>query len=92
MHKNGLYLFELCKKGLLERYNVNFSKSKLDNPESKNRKICDQLEYEIAIIAGTGFVDYFLIVWDFIRWAREQNIPVGPGRGSGCWVLSFILT
>ena len=33
--------------------------------------------------AGTGFVDYFLIVWDFINWAREQNIPVGPGRGSG---------
>ena len=53
---------------------------------------CEQLEYELAIIAGTGFVDYFLIVWDFINWAREQGIPVGPGRGSGAGcIVAYVL-
>jgi DNA polymerase-3 subunit alpha len=49
--------------------------------------IRDRLEYEIAVIVKTGFVDYFLIVWDFIRFAREQGIPVGPGRGSAAGSL-----
>jgi DNA polymerase-3 subunit alpha len=43
--------------------------------------------YELAIINVTGFVDYFLVVWDFIAWAKVQNIPVGPGRGSGAGCL-----
>lgn len=54
--------------------------------------LCDQLDYELAIIAGTGFVDYFLIVWDFIDWARRQGIPVGPGRGSGAGcMVAYVL-
>ncbi len=54
--------------------------------------LCDQLDYELAIIVGTGFTDYFLIVWDFIDWARRQGIPVGPGRGSGAGcMISFCL-
>ncbi|MFT3782269.1 MAG: DNA polymerase III subunit alpha [Nibricoccus sp.] len=43
--------------------------------------------YELAIINVTGFVDYFLVVWDFINWAKAHNIPVGPGRGSGAGCL-----
>ncbi len=43
--------------------------------------------YELSIINVTGFVDYFLVVWDFINWAREHDVPVGPGRGSGAGCL-----
>ncbi len=46
-----------------------------------------RLNYELAIINVTGFVDYFLVVWDFINWAKEHDIPVGPGRGSGAGCL-----
>jgi DNA polymerase III subunit alpha len=46
-----------------------------------------RLAYELAIIRITGFVDYFLVVWDFIAWAKQQGIPVGPGRGSGAGCL-----
>jgi DNA polymerase-3 subunit alpha len=46
-----------------------------------------RMGYELAIIGVTGFVDYFLVVWDFIHWAKSQGIPVGPGRGSGAGCL-----
>ncbi|MBE2212657.1 MAG: DNA polymerase III subunit alpha [Opitutaceae bacterium] len=46
-----------------------------------------RMGYELAIINVTGFVDYFLVVWDFIHWAKAQSIPVGPGRGSGAGCL-----
>ncbi|MEO6093331.1 MAG: DNA polymerase III subunit alpha, partial [Novosphingobium sp.] len=54
----------------------------------------DRLEFEIAVIANMGFSGYFLIVADFIKWAKEQGIPVGPGRGSGAgslvaWALTI---
>ena len=42
-----------------------------------------RLEYELNVISSMGYVDYFLIVWDFIRYAKSQGIMVGPGRGSG---------
>ena len=91
---NGLYLFDLCKKGLLERYKIDYDAvlASKANDTDQSMAICHQLEYELAIISGTGFVDYFLIVWDFIRWARDQKIPVGPGRGSGAGCLvSYLL-
>ncbi|HEX2099745.1 MAG TPA: DNA polymerase III subunit alpha, partial [Candidatus Synoicihabitans sp.] len=46
-----------------------------------------RMDYELAIINVTGFVDYFLVVWDFIHWAKQREIPVGPGRGSGAGCL-----
>ncbi len=49
--------------------------------------IISRLEYELDIIEKMGFVDYYLIVWDFIRYAKKQDIPVGPGRGSGAGSL-----
>ena len=58
-------------KGFRERY---------ANPPAE---YMDRLEYEISVISRMGYVNYYLIVWDFIRYAKEQGIPVGPGRGSG---------
>ena len=46
-----------------------------------------RLRYELDVILKTGYAGYFLITWDFIRWAREQGIPVGPGRGSAAGSL-----
>ncbi|MEW6072472.1 MAG: DNA polymerase III subunit alpha [Planctomycetota bacterium] len=64
-------LFErLCEEGLRRRYGP-------DHAEARER-----LEYEKRVIREMGLVSYFLIVWDLIRWARENGIPVGPGRGS----------
>jgi len=62
--------------------------------EEERRAYFDRLEYEIGIIVNMGFPGYFLIVADFIKWAKEQGIPVGPGRGSGAgslvaWALTI---
>lgn len=92
--KNGLFLFELCKAGLKERYGTDYDacRANWENANPKDQNYCDQLDYELAIITGTGFVDYFLIVWDLIDWARRQGIPVGPGRGSGAGcIVAYVL-
>ncbi|HEX2927606.1 MAG TPA: DNA polymerase III subunit alpha, partial [Ruminiclostridium sp.] len=65
------YLKEQCYSGLKERYG-----------EGCSDEIVQRLEYELSVIAQMGYVDYFLIVWDFIRYARDNGIMVGPGRGS----------
>lgn len=67
---NG-YFRELCRKGLEERYGE-------DCPEEYK----ERLEYELNTIENMGYVEYFLIVWDFINFAKQNNIMVGPGRGS----------
>ena len=66
------YLRKLSKDGMQKRYGNNISK-----------EIQDREEYELSVIKKMGYVDYFLIVWDYINWAKLQGIPVGPGRGSG---------
>ncbi|MCM8765726.1 MAG: DNA polymerase III subunit alpha [Candidatus Omnitrophica bacterium] len=74
------YLQELCLEGLKERYPN-------PSPEVKQR-----LEYELQVIKQSGFVGYFLIVWDFVHYAKSKNIPVGPGRGSAAGSLvSYLL-
>ncbi len=70
------YLIKLCKKGLEKRLNGQL-----------NQKYVDRLQYELDVIIQMGFTDYFLIVWDFIRYARSQDIYVGPGRGSAAGSL-----
>ena len=70
------YLIKLCKKGLEKRLNGNL-----------NTTYMNRLEYELSVIVNMGFTDYFLIVWDFIRYARSQDIFVGPGRGSAAGSL-----
>ncbi len=64
------YLKQLCEEGLKKRYGA-------DNEEAKRR-----LDFELQVILDMGYVDYFLIVWDFIKYAKDNGIPVGPGRGS----------
>ena len=66
------YFKKLAKDGLVNRYG--------ENPSEEIRK---RFDYEISVIEKMGYVDYFLIVWDFINYARTQGIAVGPGRGSG---------
>ncbi len=65
------YLKKLCYDGLYKRY----------SPVSETH--IKRLEYELSVINSMGYVDYFLIVWDFIKYAKDNLIPVGPGRGSG---------
>ena len=84
------YLREKCYSGLIERYEEfkNLRGRPLDydeisSIEGKGKVYIDRLEYELGIIKQMGYVDYFLIVWDFIRFANEKRIPTGPGRGSG---------
>jgi len=82
------YLKFLCVQGLKERYGVNYhDPDNADDPELA-KTLAERIDYELSIIEKAGFIDYFLIVWDFIRWAREQTIPVGPGRGSGAGCLT----
>ena len=66
------YFLRLCRDGCRERY----------DDFDENQEALDRLEYEVGVIKKMGFVSYFLITWDFIRYAKEQGIPVGPGRGS----------
>ena len=74
------YLNKLCTDGMKERY-----------PEDDGT-LQKRLEYELGIIKRMGYVDYFLIVWDFINYARENGIPVGPGRGSAAGsIVSYCL-
>ncbi|MDR1788765.1 MAG: DNA polymerase III subunit alpha [Opitutaceae bacterium] len=59
---------------------------------SREQELVVRAAYELSIINLTGFVDYFLVVWDFIHWAKQHSIPVGPGRGSGAGSLvAFLL-
>ena len=51
--------------------------------EHLSKELMERAEYELGVIQKMGYVDYFLIVWDFIHYAKSQGIPVGPGRGSG---------
>ncbi len=74
---NEKFLRSLCAEGLKDRYG--------ENPPEGAR---ERLEYELSVISRMGFVNYYLIVWDFIHYARSQNIPVGPGRGSGAGSLA----
>ena len=66
------YLRSLCAEGMKRRFGSN-----------PGKEYVERLEYEISVISKMGFVDYFLIVWDFIHFAKTHGIPVGPGRGSG---------
>ena len=75
------YFRRLCEEGFAERYlNGGLQSAVPADAAAEYRK---RLEYEMGVIEKMGYVDYCLIVADFIRWAKEQGIPVGPGRGSG---------
>lgn len=69
------YLRELCREGLAGRY------------RERTPTLTERLEHELAVIKQAGYTSYFLIVWDFVRFAKSRGIPVGPGRGSAAGSL-----
>ncbi len=74
------YLVELCRRGLSARY------------ENVTEELQSRLDYELSVIRNMGFVDYFLIVWDFIHYAKNNGVGVGPGRGSAAGsIVSYAL-
>ena len=90
------YLKKLCKEGIPKRYD-NLPKETDSNPtesddETQMQKIHVRLGYELDVINQTGFASYFLIVQDFVNWAKDQGIVVGPGRGSAAGsIVSYLL-
>lgn len=76
----GAYLRELCRQGAIERFG------------QLTPEVVERLDYELSVIDRMGFNDYFLVVWDFVRFAHERGIAVGPGRGSAAGSLvSYVL-
>lgn len=79
-YTNSQYFRELCYEGLKRRYEV------------ITDEIKERLEFEINTIENMGYIDYFLIVWDFIKYAKDNGIMVGPGRGSAAGsIVSYVL-
>ena len=77
------YLRELCYQGLRERYGER---------AASDAELIKRLDYELGVLERTGFVSYLLIVWDFIHFAKEKGIPVGPGRGSAAGsMVAYVL-
>ena len=82
------YLNKLCKEGLRKRYNEEYVAEKVSVTDELEKR----LDYELETIKGMGFVDYFLIVSDFIKFAKDNGIAVGPGRGSAAGsIVSYCL-
>jgi len=83
-YSDAEYLRELCEAGLVERYGAERARS--------DSELRARLDYELGVITKMGFSSYFLIVWDFVKYARDRGIPVGPGRGSAVGsVVSYCL-
>lgn len=77
------YLREQCTEGLKMRY----------GEDAEKKEVTERLEYELSIIEKMEFESYFLIVWDYVKWAKENGIMVGPGRGSGAGsIIAYALT
>jgi DNA polymerase III subunit alpha len=87
------FLRNLCEEGISRCYTPErLAKVQEIYPEkSPLQVIRDRLEYEMSIIVPKGMADYLLIVWDFINWAKRNNIPMGPGRGSGAGSIVLYL-
>lgn len=73
---NKKFFRDICYQGMYKRYG-----------KTPEKNIIDRMEYEISVINQMGYTDYFLIVWDFVTYARNKKIPVGVGRGSGAGSL-----
>ena len=71
------YFKEKCYEGLYEKYG-----------QAPDKSVIERLDYELSVINKMGYVDYYLIVWDFVNYAKKNGIPVGPGRGSGAGSLA----
>ena len=78
---NITFFTNMCRYGLKKRYGKN-----------PDEEVVKRLEYELDVVIRMGYVDYYLIVWDFIAYAKSRDIPVGPGRGSGAGSLAAYLS
>ena len=94
------YLNKLCYDGLKERYGERQVQADAGNRpagesvplEDRDQTLRERLDYELKVIKDMGYVDYFLIVWDFINYAKSNGIMVGPGRGSAAGsIVSYVL-
>lgn len=91
------FLKRLCYDGLFKKYKISedlykIEEGKVITKDAYLLSLVERLEFELKIIIDMGFVGYFLIVWDFVNWAKEQNIIVGPGRGSAAGaIVSYAL-
>ena len=86
------YLHELCVTGLQTRYGVDYRSPATAKDPALAQTLVERLDFELGVIQKTGFLDYFLVVWDFIAWAKQHGIPVGPGRGSGAGcIVAYLL-
>ncbi len=86
------YLKDLCIAGLKKRYGLDYASPEKHADPALGKTLVDRLDFELSIIGKTGFIDYFLVVWDFIDWAKHHGIPVGPGRGSGAGcIVAYLL-
>lgn len=88
-----VFLRDLCAEGIKQRYTPDrLAKVKEMYPERDPMEVVNErLEYELGVILPKGLADYLLIVWDFIHWAKQHDIPVGPGRGSGAGSIILYL-
>ncbi|MDR2436373.1 MAG: DNA polymerase III subunit alpha [Puniceicoccales bacterium] len=99
MFANGRrdYLKKMCIDGLAERYGIDYDAVDQSAEAGANDaynpvNLRKRFDYELSVIERTGFVDYFLIVWDFVNWAKKNGVVVGPGRGSGAGcLLAYLL-
>ena len=89
------YLRMLCYEGMYKRYfndDIELGllplDEKIEKMKSLKPELVQRMDYELSVVNKMGYTDYYLIVWDFIRYAKEQDIPVGPGRGSGAGSLA----
>lgn len=87
------YLWELCEAGIPKRYTKDrLAKIKELFPDKDPLTVVrERLNYEMGVIVPKGMSDYLLIVWDFINWAKQNGIPMGPGRGSGAGSIVLYL-
>ena len=85
------YLKELCYKGIVQKYELPHTSDELMSRATgiteEERALADRLDFELKVITDMGFVGYFLIVWDFVKWSKDHEIVVGPGRGSAAGAL-----
>ena len=77
------YLIHLGKEGLRRHYGLDYDRPGTDI----EKQLVERFDYEVGVIKKTGFINYFLVVSDFVKWSRGHGVPVGPGRGSGAGSL-----
>lgn len=94
------FLRNMCYNGLIKKYKLDVDSSstnyydfgdienKIKYVKENRKDLYERLEYELSVVNKMGYTDYYLIVWDFIKYAKDNDIPVGPGRGSGAGSLA----